>query len=190
MTSAALKLARAVNYENAGTVEFIVSNKTGEFYFLEMNTRLQVEHPVTEMITGLDIVQEQINVADGQPLSLNQQQVHFNGHSIECRVYAEDPVTFIPSPGTITSLYLPEIGNFRVDSAIFENYTVTPYYDPLLAKLISRGETREDAIDVMLKALHEIKIEGIKTNVDLLKKILANRAFREGHTTTDFIRHL
>lgn len=187
MTSAAIKLAKAVNYENAGTVEFIVSNKTGEFYFLEMNTRLQVEHPVTEMVTGLDIVQEQINIAGGQVLGINQGQVIFRGHSIECRIYAEDPVTFMPSPGTITELNLPEAKNLRIDGAIYQNYPVTPFYDPLLAKVISWGETREEAINILLGAMSEIKIGGIKTNIDLHKKILENKAFREGHTTTDFL---
>jgi len=187
MTAAAIKLTKAVNYENAGTVEFIVSNKTGDFYFLEMNTRLQVEHPVTEMVTGLDLVKEQINVAAGQPLSISQEQVSFKGHSIECRLYAEDPVTFMPSPGTITSLQLPEIKNLRIDGAIYENYTVTPFYDPLLAKIISWGETREKAIDTILEGINSIKVEGIKTNLSLHKKILENDSFRTGDTTTDFL---
>jgi acetyl-CoA carboxylase biotin carboxylase subunit len=190
ITAAALKLARAVNYYNAGTVEFIVSNKTGEFYFLEMNTRLQVEHPVTEMVCGLDIVKEQILVAAGQPLGIRQDEVKFKGHAIECRLYAEDPVTFMPSPGTITALFLPEAENLRIDGAIYENYTVTPFYDPLLAKVISWGETREEAIKVMLRAIQEIKIEGIKTNLELHRKILESAAFQEGRTTTDFISKL
>jgi acetyl-CoA carboxylase biotin carboxylase subunit len=191
MTSAALKLAKAVNYQNAGTVEFIVSNKTAEFYFLEMNTRLQVEHPVTEMVTGLDLVREQILVAAGQPLSVTQELVNFRGHSIECRVYAEDPVTFMPSPGTISSLQLPVAKNLRIDGAIYENYTVTPFYDPLLAKIISWGETRDEAINTMLQAIQETKIAGIKTNIDLHKKILESKSFRDGNTTTDFLsKHL
>lgn len=187
MTDAAVAISKAVNYENAGTVEFIVDNKTGEFYFLEMNTRLQVEHPVTELVTGLDLVKEQINIANGESFSLKQDEITFKGHAIECRIYAEDPVKFMPSPGTITELYLPQIENFRIDGAIENGYTVTPFYDPLLAKVISYGNTREEAINTMLKALDEMKIEGIKTNIELHKKVLANEEFKKGNTTTDFI---
>ncbi len=187
MTNAAIMIAKAVDYENAGTVEFIVDNKTGEFYFLEMNTRLQVEHPVTEMVTGLDLVKEQINIANGEKFSLTQEQINFKGHAIECRLYAEDPVKFIPSPGKITDLHVPQIENFRVDSAIENNYIVTPYYDPLLAKIISYGNTREEAINTMLKALDEFKIEGIKTNIELHKKVLSHEEFKKGNTTTDFL---
>lgn len=187
MTDAAIAIAKAVNYENAGTVEFIVDNKTGDFYFLEMNTRLQVEHPVTEMVTGLDLVKEQLNIADGKPFSLTQDQVTFKGNAIECRIYAEDPVKFMPSPGKITKLHMPQMKNFRVDSAVEENYTVTPFYDPLLAKVISYGNTRDEAIETMLKALNEMEIEGIKTNIELHKKVLSNDEFRKGNTTTDFI---
>lgn len=187
MTDSAVAISKAVNYRNAGTVEFIVDNKTGEFYFLEMNTRLQVEHPVTEMVTRLDLVKEQINIANGEAFSLKQEQINFKGHSIECRIYAEDPVKFMPSPGTITELSLPEIDNFRIDGAIENGYTVTPYYDPLLAKFVSYGDTRDEAIDTMLKALEQTKIEGIKTNIELHKKVLSHDEFRKGNTTTDFI---
>ncbi|RZL36312.1 MAG: acetyl-CoA carboxylase biotin carboxylase subunit, partial [Pedobacter sp.] len=187
MTDAAIAIAKAVKYENAGTVEFIVDNKTGDFYFLEMNTRLQVEHPVTEMVTGLDLVKEQLNIADGKPFSLAQDQITFKGNAIECRIYAEDPVKFMPSPGKITKLHMPQMENFRVDSAVEENYTVTPFYDPLLAKVISYGNTRDEAIETMLKALNEMEIEGIKTNIELHKKVLSNDEFRKGNTTTDFI---
>lgn len=187
MTNAAVMITKAVDYESAGTVEFIVDNKTKEFYFLEMNTRLQVEHPVTEMTTGLDLVKEQINIANGQKFSLTQDQINFKGHAIECRIYAEDPVKFTPSPGKITELSIPEMDNFRVDGAIENNYTVTPFYDPLLAKFISYGLTREEAIETMLKALDQTKIEGIKTNIELHKKVLSNEEFKRGNTTTDFI---
>jgi len=187
MTDAAVAISKAVDYKNAGTVEFIVDNRTGEFYFLEMNTRLQVEHPVTEMVTSLDLVREQINIANGQEFSLKQNQINFKGHAIECRVYAEDPVKFMPSPGTITQLHLPDLKNFRIDGAIENGYTVTPFYDPLLAKFISYGETREEAINTMLKALDETKIEGIKTNIELHKKVLSHEEFKKGNTTTDFI---
>lgn len=189
MTDCAVKIARAVNYENAGTVEFIVDNKTGDFYFLEMNTRLQVEHPITEKVTSLDLVKEQLNVANGEKLSFEQDEIVFSGHSIECRLYAEDPVKFIPSPGTITTLSMPEeTDNFRIDSCIYENCVISPYYDPLLAKLISYGKNRSEAIEIMLDALDKIKIEGIKTNIELHKKILTHEAFKEGKTTTDFIK--
>lgn len=189
MTDCAVKIARAVNYENAGTVEFIVDNKTGDFYFLEMNTRLQVEHPITEKVTGLDLVKEQLNVANGEKLSFVQDEIVFNGHSIECRLYAEDPVKFMPSPGTITTLSMPEeTDNFRIDSCIYENCVISPYYDPLLAKLISYGKNRSEAIEIMINALDKIKIEGIKTNIELHKKILNHEAFKEGKTTTDFIK--
>ncbi|MFN8672304.1 MAG: acetyl-CoA carboxylase biotin carboxylase subunit [Candidatus Sericytochromatia bacterium] len=190
MTSCAVKLAKAVNYENAGTVEFIVDNKTGAFYFLEMNTRLQVEHPVTEEVTGLDLVHEQLKVANEEKLSFTQEEINFSGHSIECRIYAEDPVTFMPSPGKITKAFFPEMENFRVDTCIFDDYTVTPFYDPLLAKIISKGATRDEAINTMLKALEEIKIEGIKTNIELHKKILNNENFKAGKTTTNFIKEM
>ncbi|MFN4150543.1 MAG: acetyl/propionyl/methylcrotonyl-CoA carboxylase subunit alpha [Candidatus Sericytochromatia bacterium] len=187
MTECALKIARAVNYENAGTVEFIVSNKTGEFYFLEMNTRLQVEHPVTEYVTGMDLVHEQLNIAFGESFSKKQDQITFKGNAIECRIYAEDPLTFMPSPGTITKLHIPEVDNFRCDGTIYENYTVTPFYDPLLAKFVTYGNTRNEAIDTMIKVLNETVIEGIKTNIELHKKILDSAEFRSGNTTTDFI---
>ena len=187
IASAALKIAKEVGYENAGTVEFIASNKTGEFYFLEMNTRLQVEHPVTEMVTGLDLVKEQINIAFGLPFSLKQEEITFKGHAIECRLYAEDPKTFMPCPGTITKLYIPKLENFRVDGSVYENYTVTPFYDPLLAKLISYGETRAEAIETMLNALEQIELEGIKSNLELHKKVLQNEAFRKGNFTTAFL---
>ncbi|MBC7475029.1 MAG: acetyl-CoA carboxylase biotin carboxylase subunit [Candidatus Sericytochromatia bacterium] len=190
MTDAAIKIAKAVNYENAGTVEFIVNSKTGDFYFLEMNTRLQVEHPITEKVTGLDLVKEQINIAYGLPFSLSQEQITFNGHAIECRIYAEDPVTFMPSPGKITHLEMSETENFRVDTAIYQDYTVTPFYDPLLAKVISYGDTREEAIKIMLDSLNKTKIEGIKSNIELHKKILASSLFHDGNTTTDFLSKL
>lgn len=189
MTSCAVKIAKAVNYENAGTVEFIVDNKTGDFYFLEMNTRLQVEHPITEKVTSLDLVKEQLTVANGAHLSFGQDEIVFSGHAIECRIYAEDPVKFMPSPGTITTLVMPEeTDSFRIDSCIYENCVVSPYYDPLLAKFVSYGKNRTEAIEIMLNALEKTNIEGIKTNIELHKKILSHEAFKAGKTTTDFIK--
>jgi len=188
MYECALRLSKAVEYYNAGTIEFVVNSKTKEFFFLEMNTRLQVEHPVTEMITGIDLVEQQIRIANNEKLSLSQKDIKFKGNSIECRLYAEDPITFMPSPGKINKLEIPEIENLRIDTYIYEKLTITPYYDPLLAKVISWGETRNDAMDILIEGLSKIKIDGIKTNKELLLKILNNENFRKAEITTDFIQ--
>ncbi|RPF55872.1 acetyl-CoA carboxylase biotin carboxylase subunit [Aquisalibacillus elongatus] len=187
MADAAIKAAKAIDYKNAGTIEFLV-DEDQNFYFLEMNTRLQVEHPVTEKITGVDLVEQQLNVAYGKVLSIKQEDLMINGHSIEARIYAEDPKTFFPSPGTITDLKLPEGDHIRHDVAVKANYQVTPYYDPMIAKLIVTGDTRLDAIEKMKDALDGYHVEGIKTNIPLLKDVVVSEAFKEGHTRTSFIQ--
>lgn len=186
MGEAALAIGRAIGYRNAGTIEFLV-DADKNFYFLEMNTRLQVEHPVTEMVTGLDLVELQLRIADGQPLSFEQADVTRTGHAIEVRVYAEDPVKMLPSPGTITKLQLPEGEGIRNDVAVDSGSAVTPYYDPMIGKLIAYGSTRTEAISRLQAALLEYQVEGIKTNLPLLRKIVAAKPFHTGDTTTDFI---
>src|SRR3989338_8978178 len=156
---------RDMKYRGAGTFEFLYENK--EFYFIEMNTRIQVEHPVTEMITGIDIVKEQINIAAGNKLSFTQSDVKIKGHAIECRINAEDPRTFVPSPGTITTFHAPGGPGIRLDSHIYSSYKVPPYYDSLIAKIIAYGDSRENALIKMRNALEEMVIEGIKTNLSL-----------------------
>jgi len=188
MGSIAVRAAAAVDYRNAGTVEFIVDGNK-KFYFLEMNTRLQVEHPVTEMVTGIDLVKSQIEIAAGLPLNLTQEEIRPQGHSIECRIYAEDPDNhFMPSPGKIELLRVPSGGlGIRDDSGIFEGYTVPLDYDPLLSKLITWGRTRREAIDRMKRALFEYQIYGIKTTIPFFKRILSHPAFLSGDYTTAFI---
>lgn len=184
--SIAKKAAKAMNYRNAGTIEFILDNEDN-IYFMEINTRVQVEHPITEMITGIDIVKEQIKIAAGQPMSIKQNEVQFNGHSIECRVNAEDPETFIPSPGTVT-LFIPPGGQgVRVDTAAFTGWKVPVYYDSLIAKVIVHGSDREDAIVRMKRALQEFVIEGIKTTIPFYLKILNNPDFLSGNFNTHFL---
>jgi acetyl-CoA carboxylase biotin carboxylase subunit len=167
-----------ISYRGAGTFEFLYEE--GEFYFIEMNTRLQVEHPVTEMITGIDIVKEQIRIAAGEPLSFKQKDILLRGHAIECRINAEDPETFMPSPGTITLYHPPGGPGIRIDTHIYEGYKVPPYYDSMIGKLIAHGETREFAIARMMNALNEIVIEGIKTNLPLHRDMMADAAFQTG----------
>jgi acetyl-CoA carboxylase biotin carboxylase subunit len=187
MGQAALAAAAAVNYTNAGTIEFIFG-PGGEFYFLEMNTRLQVEHPITEMTLGLDLVEKQIRIAAGEPLDLEQSQLKPRGHAIEFRIYAEDPVTFLPSPGTLTVYRPPALSeHVRLDSGFGEGDTVTPYYDPLLAKLIVWGADREEALERGREALSNFKIEGLKHNIPLHLKILANESFRRGEYDTGLL---
>ncbi|HAX52327.1 MAG TPA: acetyl-CoA carboxylase biotin carboxylase subunit, partial [Lachnospiraceae bacterium] len=172
MGEAAVKAAKAANYSSAGTIEFLLE-KNGEFYFMEMNTRIQVEHPVTEWVTGIDLIKEQIRIADGEVLNYTQDDIKITGHAIECRINAENPKkNFRPSPGTITDMYLPGGKGVRIDSAIYSGYTVTPYYDSMLAKLIVHAGNREEAIQKMQSALGEIIIEGIETNVDYQYEIL------------------
>ncbi|MCS7253778.1 MAG: acetyl-CoA carboxylase biotin carboxylase subunit [Armatimonadota bacterium] len=185
---AALRVAAAVGYVNAGTVEFLVDND-GEFYFIEMNTRLQVEHCVTEMVTGIDIVKEQIRIAAGERLSIRQHQVEMRGHAIECRITAQDPKrNFVPSCGTITQFIPPGGPGIRMDTHIYSGYTVSPYYDPLLCKLIAHGRNRDEAIARMQRALDECVIEGIKTTIPLHRRIMSNIFFRRGETYTNFIQ--
>ncbi|MCL6631653.1 MAG: acetyl-CoA carboxylase biotin carboxylase subunit [Alicyclobacillus herbarius] len=187
MGSAAVAAAKAVDYVGAGTVEFIYA-PDGQFYFMEMNTRIQVEHPVTEWVTGVDLVREQILAAAGEPLSIRQEDVHLQGHAIECRINAEDPYRqFMPSPGTITE-YLPPGGiGVRVDSAAYPGYTVPPHYDSMIAKLIVWAPTREQAIDRMLRALAEYRIEGVKTTIPFHLRLLAHEKFRVGDVSTRFL---
>ncbi|MDR3125192.1 MAG: acetyl-CoA carboxylase biotin carboxylase subunit [Endomicrobium sp.] len=187
MGKAARSAASAIKYVTVGTVEFLVDKKS-HFYFMEMNTRIQVEHPVTEMITGIDLVKEQIKLAAGEKLSIYSEKVKILGHSIECRINAEDPDhDFIPSPGTINTLFLPGGPGIRVDSHVYSGCTIPPFYDSLIAKIISFGFDRQEAIVRMQRALREIKIDGIKNTSSLHSKIMENEAFREGNITTDFL---
>ncbi|HTY78799.1 MAG TPA: acetyl-CoA carboxylase biotin carboxylase subunit [Candidatus Bathyarchaeia archaeon] len=179
---AALTVASAVNYVSAGTVEFLVAGD-GSFYFIEMNTRIQVEHPVTEMLTGLDIVREQIRIASGEPLGYKQKDVEFRGHAIECRINAEDPEHFVPSPGTVTAWLPPGGYGVRVDSHMRPGAVVTPYYDSLIAKIIVHGRDRAEAISRMYRALTETVIEGVKTTIPYHLKLLADPAFLSGDHT-------
>ncbi len=176
---------REIGYRGAGTFEFLYQD--GEFYFIEMNTRLQVEHPITEMITGVDIVKEQIRIAAGLPLSYRQEDLEIRGHAIECRINAEDPVNFTPSPGTITQYHQPGGPGIRVDSHIYNGYTVPPYYDSMIGKIIAHGETRDAALARMRTALNEVVIEGIKVNVPLHRDIVNDAAFRAGGTNIHYL---
>ncbi|GAA3707893.1 acetyl-CoA carboxylase biotin carboxylase subunit [Oceanisphaera sediminis] len=174
-----------IGYRGAGTFEFLYEN--GEFYFIEMNTRIQVEHPVTEMITGVDLIKEQLRVAAGQPLSITQEQVIVRGHAIECRINAEDPKSFIPSPGEITRFHSPGGLGVRWDSHIYAGYKVPPYYDSMIGKLICYGENRDIAIARMTHALNELVIDGIKTNIPLHKEIMSDENFRNGGTNIHYL---
>ena len=190
MGEIAVRVAKAANYQNAGTVEFLV-DQDRNFYFLEMNTRLQVEHPVTEFVTGLDLVHLQIHVASGEKLPFQQEDIKLRGHAIECRIYAEDPDNnFFPSPGQITRLISPSGPGIRRDSGMYEGWTVPIEYDPLLAKLIGYAETRDQAIDRLLRALYEYFVGGIKTNVSLFRRILKDPDFRAGNIDTGFLERL
>lgn len=189
MGNAAVRAAKAVQYENAGTIEFLLDESSGEFYFMEMNTRVQVEHPVTEFVTGVDIVKEQIRIAAGQALSFKQEDVTISGHAIECRINAENPdFNFAPSPGTITDLYLPSGGvGVRVDSAVYTGYTIPPYYDSMIAKIIVHGDNRFDALMKMQRALYELDIEGVKTNADFQFDLISNPNIVAGDYDTSFL---
>lgn len=187
---AAIKGAAAVAYASAGTVEFLL-DASGDFYFLEMNTRIQVEHPVTEMVTGLDLVKWQIRIASGEPLGISQNAVTFGGHAIECRINAEDPEhNFRPSPGTITSFHMPGGPGIRVDSHVYAGYTVPSQYDSLLAKLIGYGDTRDEALARAVRALEEFVIEGIPTTIPFHLHALQHPDFRAGRATTEFVHKL
>lgn len=174
-----------IDYRGAGTFEFLYEND--EFYFIEMNTRIQVEHPITEMITGVDIVKEQIRIAAGEPLSYKQQDITFSGHALECRINAEDPNSFMPSPGIITQCHMPGGLGVRVDSHIYDGYRVPPYYDSMIGKIIAHGESRQVAIARMLTALDECVIEGIKTNIPLQQDIISDPAFHTGGTNIHYL---
>ncbi|MEO6391484.1 MAG: acetyl-CoA carboxylase biotin carboxylase subunit [Pyrinomonadaceae bacterium] len=188
MGAAAVKLTAAVSYTGAGTIEFLVSDVTREFYFLEMNTRLQVEHPVTELVTGIDLVREQIRVASGAKLSFSQDDVRWNGHAIECRVYAEDPENnFLPSPGKISYLRVPCGPGIRDDGGIASGAEVSIYYDPMISKLAAWGRDRDEAIDRMRRALDEYFVEGIKTTLPFFREIVRDQEFRDGKLDTGFI---
>ena len=187
MGNAAINAAKAVNYINAGTIEFLL-DKHGNFYFMEMNTRIQVEHPVTEMITSIDIVKEQLKIANGDELKISQDDIKLKGHAIECRINAENPnKSFAPCPGKINFLNLPGGNGIRVDTAVYNGYTIPPTYDSMIAKLISYGKTREEAISKMIRALSEFVIEGIESNIDFQIDILNNEIFRLGTFDTSFI---
>ena len=187
MGDVAVRAAKAVNYVNAGTIEFLV-DKNNDFYFMEMNTRIQVEHPITEMITNVDIVKEQLKIASGEEMKLNQDMIKIDGHAIECRINAENPSrNFAPCPGKIKFLNLPGGNGIRVDTAVYPGYTIPPLYDSMIAKLIVHGKTREEAIRKMISALEEVVIDGIDSNVDFHISILNNKRFREGSFDTSFI---
>ncbi|MCI8665756.1 MAG: acetyl-CoA carboxylase biotin carboxylase subunit [Dorea sp.] len=187
MGEAAVRAAKASGYQNAGTIEFLLE-KNGNFYFMEMNTRIQVEHPVTEWVTGIDLIKEQIRIASGKKLSFSQSDIHLNGHAIECRINAENPAKgFRPSPGTITDMYLPGGKGIRIDSAIYSGYTIPPYYDSMVAKLIVWAKNRAEAVRKMQSALGEVIIEGIDTNVDYQYEILSRPDYLSGNIDIEFI---
>jgi acetyl-CoA carboxylase biotin carboxylase subunit len=187
MGKSAVEAAKAVDYEGAGTIEFLV-DANRNFYFLEMNTRLQVEHPITERTTGIDIVKEQIHIASGLPLSFKQEDVHQFGHSIECRISAEDPFNnFMPSPGIIRHISEPNGLGIRTDGYVYEGYEIPMHYDPMISKVISWGRTRSESIERMRRALYEYKITGVKTSTKFLERIMMNKDFRDGEYNTHFI---
>ena len=188
MGEAAIKAVKAAGYSNAGTIEFLV-DKDKNFYFMEMNTRIQVEHPVTEWVTGVDIVKEQLKIASGEKLEYKQKDITFTGHSIECRINAENPYkNFRPSPGEIKELNLPGGNGVRIDTAVYTGYKIPPVYDSMIAKLIVHGKDRDEAIAKMKRALDECVIDGIDTNIDFLYKILENKNFQSGNFDTSFIK--
>lgn len=190
MGDAAVKAAKAAGYVNAGTIEFLLE-KSGNFYFMEMNTRIQVEHPVTEWVTGIDLIKEQIRIASGRPLSYTQDEIQLSGHAIECRINAENPAKgFRPSPGTITDMYLPGGKGIRIDSAIYSGYTIPPFYDSMVAKLIVWAKNRKEAIRKMQSALGEVIIEGIDTNVDYQYEILGHPDYQAGNIDIEFIEKM
>jgi len=190
MGEAAVRAALAVGYVNAGTVEFLLDEK-GRFYFMEMNARLQVEHPVTEMVTGMDLVEQQIRIAAGGKIRISQSRVENDGVAIECRINAEDPDNdFKPSPGTVTFYSAPGGLGVRMDTHVYSGYHVPPFYDPMIGKLIVYGKKRPEAINCMRRALDEMMIEGIKTTVPLYRAIFGNERFRQGGVDTGFIESL
>ena len=187
MGEAAVRAAKAVGYESAGTIEFLL-DRDKNFYFMEMNTRIQVEHPVTEMVSGIDLIKEMISIAQGNPLSVKQEEIHLSGHAMECRINAEDPNhNFRPCPGVIRQVHLPGGNGVRVDTAVYSGYEIPPYYDSMIAKVIVHGRDRQEAIDKMRSTLGELIIDGVTTNVDFQYEILNNEDFQAGNITTDFI---
>lgn len=187
MGEAAVTAAKQCGYYNAGTIEFLV-DENRDFYFMEMNTRIQVEHPITEEVTGFDLVKAQIEVAADLPLSVSQDDIELRGHAIECRINAENPdFNFRPSPGTITALYMPGGPGIRIDGAVYQGYTITPYYDSMISKLIAHGSDREDAINKMKWALSEFIVEGVDTNIDFQLEIIKNPDFRSGNYDIGFL---
>jgi acetyl-CoA carboxylase biotin carboxylase subunit len=189
MGGAALRIAKAAGYRNAGTVEFLLDPRGG-YFFMEMNTRVQVEHPVTEMVTGLDIVKAQLRIASGEPLGFCQADIRVLGHSLECRVNTEDPERFLPSPGLLTMLRLPGGPGVRVDTHAYGGYLVPPFYDSLLAKVIVHGRTRDEAVHCMRRALDEMRVEGVKTTIPVHQRILQHPDFLAGRTSTQFLTRL
>ncbi|MBR6624510.1 MAG: acetyl-CoA carboxylase biotin carboxylase subunit [Ruminococcus sp.] len=187
MGEAAVTAAKQSGYYNAGTIEFLV-DENRDFYFMEMNTRIQVEHPITEEVTGFDLVKAQIEVAAGLPLSVKQEDIRLRGHAIECRINAENPeLDFRPSPGTITALYMPGGPGIRIDGAVYQGYTITPYYDSMISKLIAHGSDRDDAVNKMKWALSEFIVEGIDTNIDFQLELIRNPDFRNGNYDIGFL---
>jgi len=178
---------RKIGYRGAGTFEFLYEN--GEFYFIEMNTRVQVEHPVTEMITGIDIVQQQIRIAAGEKLPFRQKDIQFRGHAVECRINAEHPYTFVPSPGRISTWHVPGGPGIRVDSHVYANYFIPPHYDSMIGKVIAYGDTRDQAIARMRTALSEMAVEGINTNIPLHQELMSDAAFVQGGTSIHYLEH-
>src|SRR5690625_2353129 len=189
MGNASIQAAKAVDYVGAGTIEYIFDLDEQKFYFMEMNTRIQVEHPVTEMVTSIDLIKEQIHIANGEKLSITQDDISLDGWSIECRINAEDPYkNFMPSPGTV-DLYLPPGGlGVRIDSSVYQGYEITPFYDSMVAKVITHGKTREEAIQRMHRALDEFVINGIKTTIPFHKEIMENEVFKKGKFNTNFLQ--
>jgi acetyl-CoA carboxylase biotin carboxylase subunit len=186
--AAAVRFATAIGYRNLGTVEFVLDADTGKHYFLEINCRIQVEHPVTEAVTGRDLVALQLHVADGDPLGFTQDDVHLDGHAVECRLNAEDVAhNFMPSPGTLSLFAVPESPKLRVDTHLCAGAVIPPYYDSLMAKLIAHAEDREGAIDVLLEALEDLDVEGVETNRALLISVLGHEQFRIGGVRTDWL---
>jgi acetyl-CoA carboxylase biotin carboxylase subunit len=190
MTDAACRLARAVNYRSAGTLEFIVDAAREEFFFIEMNTRIQVEHPVTEAVTGIDLVKLQLRIASGEPLPMKQSAVRFNGHAIECRINAEDSEKgFMPRPGKLVDFTLPAGPGVRVDTHAYPSYELPPYYDSLIAKVVVWDENREAAIARMQRALGELQISGVKTTREFHQRLLAEPAFARADVSTQFVKN-
>jgi acetyl-CoA carboxylase biotin carboxylase subunit len=189
MGQAAVRIAKAAGYRNAGTVEFLLDSH-GDFYFMEMNTRIQVEHPVTEMVTGLDLAKAQLRIASGEPLSVAQEDIRVSGHSLECRINAEDPERFLPAPGVVTAFRLPGGPCVRVDTHAYAGYRVPTFYDSLLVKVIVHGQTRDEAVACMRRALDEMRVDGVKTTIPLHQRILRHPDFLAGRTSTQFLARL